>query len=64
MISGEVMYGAILGDIMSYQHKCENDEVLYLVDSKFKFTDYTVMTIAVADALLRIGNIEDYDEYD
>ena len=58
------MYGAILGDIMSYQHKCENDEVFYLVDSKFKFTDYTVMTIAVADALLRIGNIEDYDEYD
>ena len=56
------MYGAILGDIMSLSNKSENDGIFYLVDRKFKFTDYTVMTIAIADALLPINDDEEFYE--
>ena len=52
------MYGAILGDIMSWWHKTENDGIFYLVDKEFKFSDYTVMTIAIAEALLPIEEDE------
>ena len=53
------MYGAILGDIMSWWHKYENDGIFYLLDKEFKFSDYTVMTIAIADALLPIEEDEE-----
>ena len=56
------MYGAILGDIMSWWQKTENDGIFYLVDKKFKFSDHTVMTIAIADALLPIKDDEELDE--
>ncbi len=45
------MYGAILGDIISLQHKRDKSGICYLVKPKVKFTDYTVSTIALADAL-------------
>ena len=56
------MYGAILGDIMSWWHKNENDGIFYLVDKEFKFSDYTVMTIAIADALLPLEDYEDSED--
>ena len=45
------MYGAILGDIISFQHKRDESGICYLVEPKTKFTDYTVSMIALADAL-------------
>ena len=56
------MYGAILGDIMSWWHKNENDGIFRLVDKKFKFSDYTVMTIAIADSLLPLEEYDDFDD--
>ena len=49
------MYGAILGDIMSLQHKRDNSGTYYLVSRKNKTTDYTVSIIALADALTSDG---------
>ena len=40
------MYGAILGDMMSFLHKRDNSGIYYLVDRKIRFTDYTVSIIA------------------
>lgn len=62
MIGGVIMYGAILGDIMSNFQKSENDGIFYLIEPKFKFTDYTVMTTIIADALLSIKNNEELNE--
>lgn len=45
------MYGAILGDIISFRHKRDESGRCYLVEPKIKFTDYTVSMIALADAL-------------
>ena len=45
------MYGAILGDIISFRHKRDESGRCYLVEPKVKFTDYTVSMIALADAL-------------
>ena len=56
------MYGAIFGDIMIQQHKRANNEIYYLVDKKFQFSSYTVMAIAVADALLPVDGEEELDE--
>ena len=46
------MYGAILGDIISFRHKRDESGRCYLVEPKIKFTDYTVSMIALADALI------------
>ena len=45
------MYGAILGDIISFRHKRDESGRCYLVEPKIKFTEYTVSMIALADAL-------------
>ena len=56
------MFGAISGDIIGSRfefnnHKSKNFE---LFNADCKFTDDTVMTIAVAKALLEYGIITDY----
>ena len=57
------LYGAILGDIIGspfefrkIRHKSKEFE---LFSEKSKFTDDTVMTIAVADAILKTGGEQD-----
>ena len=59
------MYGAILGDIIgsAYEfdsHNCKS-KVFPLFSSRSTFTDDTVMTLAVADALMKVTP-EDSDE--
>lgn len=49
------MYGVILGDINSYRHRLDNDNVYFLVDRKIKFTGYTVTAIALADVLTSVN---------
>ena len=56
------MYGAILGDIIGSPYEFDRGEktkAFPLFSGKSRFTDDTVMTIAVADALLRV--LRDYD---
>ena len=58
------MYGAILGDMIGSPYEFDRgnktkDFPLFVADSQF--TDDTVMTIAVADALLRVGKTADDD---
>ena len=59
------MFGAISGDIIGSRfefnnHKSKNFE---LFNADCKFTDDTVMTIAVAKALLEYGTITDYEAF-
>jgi ADP-ribosylglycohydrolase len=58
------MYGAILGDILGsiYEFnnlKTENPETIDLFNPKCYFTDDTVLTVAVADAVLKAGAYEE-----
>lgn len=51
------MYGAILGDIIGSPYEFDRGNKTRdfpLFSEKSEFTDDTVMTIAVADALMRI----------
>lgn len=57
------MYGAILGDIIGSPYegnRGEKTKCFELFSSKSRFTDDTVMTVAIVEALLRIG--EDVSE--
>lgn len=57
------MYGAILGDIISFQRKFDDEGICYLSDNKAKFTDHTVTMIAMADALTsRDGDIKPLEQ--
>ena len=57
------LYGAILGDIIGspfeFSKIRQKSKDFELFSNKSKFTDDTVMTIAVADAVLRTGNKKD-----
>lgn len=57
------MYGAILGDIIGspfeFREIRQKSKDFELFSDKSKFTDDTVMTIAVADAILRTGDSKD-----
>ena len=58
------MYGAILGDMIGAPYEFDRgdktkDFPLFVADSQF--TDDTVMTIAVAEALMRVGKAADDD---
>ncbi|MDR1923629.1 MAG: ADP-ribosylglycohydrolase family protein [Planctomycetaceae bacterium] len=55
------MYGAIIGDICGsiyewHNRKTNNPEAIELINSDCRFTDDTVLTCAVAEALLTDGN--------
>ncbi len=62
-ISKTALYGAILGDIIGSPFEFRNirqkSKDFELFSTESKFTDDTVMTIAVADAILRTGDEED-----
>lgn len=57
------LYGAILGDIIGspfeFRKIRQKSKDFELFSEESKFTDDTIMTIAVADAILRTGNEED-----
>lgn len=57
------LYGAILGDIIGspfeFSEIRQKSKDFELFSDKSKFTDDTVMTIAVADAILRTGGAKD-----
>jgi ADP-ribosylglycohydrolase len=58
------MYGAILGDILGsiYEFnnlKTENPDTIDLFNPECYFTDDTVLTVAVADAILKDGDYEE-----
>ena len=55
------MYGAILGDIMSFEHVLKDQKVSFLVDRKTKITVYTVTAVALADVLTSV-NVDDLQE--
>ena len=61
------MYGAILGDIVGspYEFDCNNYKAkdFPLFSRRSDFTDDTVMTLAVAKALLLYGTITDMDAF-
>ena len=64
MIGGEIMYGAILGDIIGspYEGDPAYTKNFPLFRKRSHFTDDTVMTIAVADAMMKLRDyIFDYD---
>lgn len=57
------LYGAILGDIIGspfeFSEIRQKSKDFELFSKKSKFTDDTVMTIAIADAILKTGSAED-----
>jgi ADP-ribosylglycohydrolase len=61
-MGGTDMLGAIIGDIVGsiYERNNINTKDFPLYSEKCFFTDDTVLTIAVADALLRGGSAEDF----
>ena len=59
------MYGAILGDIIGSPYefdKGDKTKNFFLFSHKSKFTDDTVMTVAVADALMYAGSDADKEK--
>ena len=57
------MYGAILGDIIGYNKEITISGKFYLTDNmSYRFTDYTVVSIAVADSLLSLADYAGEDE--
>lgn len=54
------MFGAILGDIIGSSHefklKVVSKNEFELFNKKSRFTDDTVMSVAISDALLETGN--------
>lgn len=59
------MYGAILGDIIGSPYefdKGDKTKDFFLFSHKSKFTDDTVMTVAVADALMYAGSDADKEK--
>ena len=59
------MYGAIIGDIIGsvYEFNNHRSKDFDLFTSKMFFTDDTVMTLAVAKALLDYDRISDVDAF-
>lgn len=59
------MIGAIFGDIVGSVYEFDNIKTkeFELFSSKCEYTDDTVMTIAVADALLEYNKIDDIDTF-
>ncbi len=59
------MFGAIIGDIAGSRFEFNNRKAkdFELFTRECGFTDDTVMTLAVAEALLRQEKINDYDEF-
>ncbi len=61
------MYGAILGDIIGSPYEFaywERNKSFELFPKYARFTDDTVMTVAIADALLSCGRYADEEEYE
>lgn len=59
------MIGAIFGDIVGSVYEFDNIKTkdFRLFSDKCEFTDDTVMTVAVAEALLRYDNISDIEKF-
>ena len=62
-ISKTALYGAILGDIIGVPYEFreirQKSKDFELFSKKSDFSDDTVMTVAIADAILRTGDAED-----
>ena len=53
------MYGAIWADIISFKREIRNSQIFYLSNVQklpFNFTDHTIATVAIADALLPLAD--------
>ncbi len=59
------MIGAILGDVVGSIYEFDNikTKVFELFDKECMFTDDTVMTVAVAEALMQYDTVTDYEAF-
>ena len=61
-----ILYAAICGDVIGSVYegrsRCAENKSFKLFDEKCRFTDDTVCTIAIAEWLLKGGDVRDYLE--